>query len=203
MASDFHTHEINSAGAALISTSHPLPGKLTSWEYHPWNLPENYDRQIISQAGDLSSFAAIGEIGLDRLKGTALPVQQKFLNDLLALADDMNKPVVIHCVRAVPELLSALKPYKLRVMFHGFRSSPELLDELWKHDITVSFHPAALKKEYLMEKFRSPAGKFGFESDDTSIPVAETIKNAAHATGVAAEILEKITDQNFRDFLEI
>ena len=126
------------------------------------------------------------------------PLQLHCLEQLLQLAHEMNKPVVLHVVRCYQEIFALLKRFSLRVMVHGFCGSPELLDELWKRDITVSFPVNALKKTALMDKLTAPRGRFGFESDcNQNISVNEII-NKSMIPGV-----EKMTDQYFNDFLGI
>jgi Tat protein secretion system quality control protein TatD with DNase activity len=110
----------------------------------------------------------------------------------------MNKPVVLHIVRCYQELFAILKRYSLRVMVHGFNGSPELLNELWKRDITVSFAPQILHKPELLTKLSAPAGKFGFESDNSP---DISVKQILSQTGI--KNIENMTDQYFNDFLEI
>lgn len=202
MASDFHTHNAETDFRALITTPIPLVGKLTSLLCHPWFLPKKIAPEAIITPEKLSSFNALGEIGLDKLRGPEMEIQQYYFHYLLTLAADCRKPVVIHCVRAFQEFFAAIKPFKLRILFHGFRSSPELLDELWKRRITVSFHPQAANNPALMKKLTAGTGKFGFESDDDrQVKLPEIIATAEKTSGTSG--LEAATDQFFADFLEI
>jgi TatD DNase family protein len=202
MASDFHTHNQAPVIRALISSTHPLPGQLTSFEYHPWKIPSFFDSRELPDPAELASFAALGEIGIDKLRGPALDIQQRYFSTLLQITSECHKPVIIHCVRAWQEIFSLLKPYRLQVMFHGFRGSPEMLNELWKRHYTVSFHPSICSNMPLLSMLKKAGGSYGFESDDcaeTSVP--ELLGKVCHASGIID--IEKITDQNFADFLEI
>lgn len=203
MASDFHTHNQDPAVRALISSPVLLPGKLTSKELHPWHLPKTFISEVIPVQEDLSYFAAVGEIGLDKLRGIDYEVQKQYFTALLQLAYDCRKPVVLHAVRSFQEIFSALKPFSgLQVMFHGFRSSPEMLDELWKRKITVSFHPQIINSPALSAKLNNASGAFGFESDDDpEISITQLLIEVENFSGVCG--LEKRTDQYFDDFLEI
>jgi TatD DNase family protein len=203
MASDFHTHHPNTAVRSLISSPAPIAGELTSLEFHPWHLPANFDIQNLPSADMLNKFAALGEIGLDKIRGPEIGIQQQYLHTLLALAADCRKPVVIHCVRATQELFAELKHFTgVKVMFHGFNSSAEMLDELWKRRITVSFNQAAVKKTALMNKLINAHGAYGFETDDNcdiNIPLLlDEVKNTFKINDI-----EQKTDQYFADFLEI
>ena len=198
MASDFHTHHLPPPGVrALHSGTVPLDGVFNALELHPWRLPENFAPQE-GLAERLRDFDALGEIGLDRLRGPKLPVQQEFLRAYLSLACELEKPVVLHVVRSFPEIMAMLKTCPLRVMIHGFRGTPALLDELWERGYTVSFHHAALDKPDLRQKLFHPAGPFGFESDDD--PTVSVCDLLAKCPQLDAET---ITDQYFADFLRI
>ncbi len=78
---------------------------------------------------------AIGETGLDNVKLYATPEEQRRLFDgQLALAAELDLPVVIHSREAATDTASALEGFAGTVILHCF-SSPELL-------------PAALEREY-------------------------------------------------------
>lgn len=202
MASDFHTHNTKSRYRALVSSPVPIAGHLTSFEFHPWNLPMEFIPELIQTGSCLSGFTAIGEIGLDKLHLPDMTIQLQYLEKLCELSIELHKPVVIHCVKAFDELFAVLKRFPVKAMFHGFRSSPEMLDELWKRKITVSFHPQMVNNPALMHKLSNAKGGFGFESDDIKDIDLEFLLDTAELNSKVAG-LEKITDQNFADFLEI
>lgn len=207
MASDFHTHSAPSAGvAALVSTGLDRLGSfpLESLEFHPWRLPSHPVELTREFAAALARAAALGEVGLDRLRGPAFPVQQQMLDRLLRLAAEQEKPVVFHCVRATAELLAAVKPYPhMRKLFHGFRGPPELCEELRKHGFYLSLGAAALERAPLVEHLRRTGfDRIGFETDDRPEPVGQLIERAAGVFGCPAEQLAAVTDANFREFLQ-
>ena len=111
MLCDFHTHHPGKPIPEIFSTPVACDEKYTSLEIHPWNLPEMFSPLPENIAASLTGFNVLGEIGLDRLRGPALPIQQKYLCGLLQLAADCRKPVILHCVRAFPELFSLLKNF--------------------------------------------------------------------------------------------
>lgn len=203
MASDFHTHrkEGNSI-PALISSEKVLEGKLFSLQLHPWHLPEKFAPLPAETKNFLSAAAALGEIGLDKIHGADFQTQQQYLVDLFKLASDCRKPVILHVVKSFQELFELLKPFNLKVMVHGFRSSGQLLQELWKRKITVSFHHQIINNEFLIKQIIKADGEFGFESDDyPDIHVEKLISVLSEKYKI--KNLEKITDQNFANFLEL
>ncbi len=72
---------------------------------------------------------AIGEIGLDtKISASGLPQQLPLLERQLALAVDLDLPVILHCRGAFEELLTAVARHRgrLRGVLHAFSRGPEL-----------------------------------------------------------------------------
>ena len=70
-----------------MSAKSPADNVYTSLEYHPWHLPETASA-LPEAFDDLNNFTALGEIGLDRLRGPALDVQKQYLKILLQFLID-------------------------------------------------------------------------------------------------------------------
>ena len=183
MASDFHSHVCKSGAVTLLSVPYPEPGGGWPWslEFHPWHLPETVEDGLPGGFAELlESAAALGEVGLDRLRGPVCEVQRRWLKLLLEAARALKKPVVFHCVRMVPELL----------------------EELRSHGFYVSLAPAALERPELMEHLRSAGlGGIGFETDTLPEPVEWILERAARRLNLSYAELERITDQTFQEFL--
>ena len=192
---DFHTHSLTPPAegtAALVSVS-ALPEtraarQYRSLELHPWRLPETWQGLPAAFLEQLPRADAAGEIGLDRLRGPAMPVQLAYCRAALEAARDCRKPVVFHCVRAFAELLALVREIGCeRKLLHGFRGSPAFLAEVRRHGFLVS--GAALA---------SPDGEgCGLETDDRAETIAE--RYDAAGGGAAAEKLAA----NFRAFLGV
>ena len=130
MFCDFHTHNATPAEQVLKLVSaaelpaERLPGVFFALELHPWELPETFSGLPASFLAQIPRADAIGEVGLDRLKGPSLEVQRQYLRAILQVAADCRKPVVFHCVRAFPELLAEVKPFPhIRKLLHGFQGN--------------------------------------------------------------------------------
>ncbi|MBO5821982.1 MAG: TatD family hydrolase [Lentisphaeria bacterium] len=195
---DFHTHHINSRPAILSATS-PEAGKYTSLEYHPWHLPEAVSA-LPETFAKLNSFIALGEIGLDRLRGPAIEIQQQYLKTLLQLASDCNKPVIFHCVRAFPELFALLKNFSLPWAIHGFRGKAELLEAIWQRGGIVSLHCSVTNNLPLLKKLASLQGKIAFETDDDAELDLETVVDCAMSRSGNTDLL-KIANDTFMEFV--
>ena len=82
---------------------------------------------------------AVGETGLDNVRGHASPAEQRALFDAqLQLADDLSLPVVVHSREAEEETAAALAPFRGTVILHCF-SSPSLLPVAVEREYYVSF----------------------------------------------------------------
>jgi TatD DNase family protein len=82
---------------------------------------------------------AVGETGLDTVRQFATPQEQRRLLDAhLALADELDLPVVIHNREADEETAAALEPFRGTVVLHCF-SSPGLIPLAVERGYYVSF----------------------------------------------------------------
>ncbi len=208
MATDFHTHRRRSRVRALtawnydeITDADPVvyPASLGM---HPWKIT---DKSVIPSdfPDKIRIFDALGEVGLDRCRGAALPVQEKLLRRLLRIAADAGKPAVIHCVRAYGELFGIAGEFPdLRFMLHGFRGSAELFRQLTERGFTVSLSRFALENDGLLRYIaENRPDNFGFESDDSETDVRELLAAAADKLHWNAAALEQLTDAAFDRFL--
>ncbi len=184
---DFHTHRLpeHTDAEFLLSVSTPPSHKVRySLELHPWHLPAVFSGLPPGWTVMAENADAIGEIGLDRLRGPDLSVQRRYLTEALNVAAELHKPVVLHCVRAWQELRLALRPFTgLRCLCHGFRGKPALREELEKQGFFVSSaFPEALRN----------GRRIGLESDDGPLDIdavyarAETVFEPGFEARLAA-----------------
>ena len=96
------------------------------WGIHPWQADKAFG------VPDLSGKLAIGECGLDALRGPSLEVQEEVFRGQIALSERLGKPLIIHCVKALDRLLKVQKTPipSQKWMFHGFRGKPQQLRSL-------------------------------------------------------------------------
>ncbi|WP_153915198.1 TatD family hydrolase [Shewanella sp. TC10] len=100
---------------------------------HPWYLPKNIEdsltllEQAIIQQRANTSFVALGECGLDKLKPD-FSIQKELLSGQLNLANQFNLPVILHAVKCHQELFEILQqhPNQRGGVIHGFYGGPEL-----------------------------------------------------------------------------
>lgn len=149
---DFHTH-LPPTGAlranAVLSFSLYEKSKIPQHALftvgmHPWDSNRLDATRLIEK--DLPALLAsprclaLGECGLDRLRGANMDTQLEQLEHQLRLAKEIKRSVVIHCVRAWGELQGLIR----RVGFlwpkaiHGFRGNASVLKQLNSSDWYIS-----------------------------------------------------------------
>lgn len=96
---------------------------------HPENA-KKFDFSEIDEFRKLlknDKVVAIGEIGLDYYYGKEdSEIQKKVFRAFLSLAEEVDKPVVIHTREAVMDTINILKEYKVKGIIHCFSSSKEV-----------------------------------------------------------------------------
>ncbi len=122
---------------------------------HPWFFSDNYSAELseldkaVNQRSQEPKFVAIGECGLDKLRGGDWEIQLKVLEHQLALAKSLNLPVILHVVKAHSELIALLKAVKLARggVIHGFYGSLEVAQEYVKLGYKLGIGGLILNKD--------------------------------------------------------
>lgn len=113
-----------------------------SLQLHPWHLKTEEDiLQFTVKVRELREdphFIAVGECGLDGLAGTPLPLQLKAFRAALQIADELQKPVIIHCVKLWSELIAETRGHKGLMIIHGFRKGPALAQQMLDAGFSLS-----------------------------------------------------------------
>ena len=103
--------------------------------FHPQDVKTDWKEQwtIIEQAirTHMDEIVAIGEIGLDYYWDTTFKAEQHEVFRLqLALAQELDLPVMIHNREATEDTLKILKEYPLRGVMHCFNGSKETAQQI-------------------------------------------------------------------------
>lgn len=113
---------------------------------HPWDSALWHTEQVtlLTPLFALPQVVAIGECGLDRLRGGSTPAtlahQMALLRMQATLAQQHDLPLIIHCVKAQAELLLLRREFEQALwVIHGFRGSPRAAAPLWQKGIATSF----------------------------------------------------------------
>jgi len=187
---DFHTHRPD-ARDALITVDprqfDPQPGRHYSVGFHPWHgidtLTED-DWILLQRCAGHPQVLAIGETGMDSLRGGDLDTQATAFLCHLQLAHTLGKPVVVHCVRTAQRILDVRRQAGLThvpLAIHGMRANQRVAQLLLDHGCYLSFGPR-FNTDTLTA---TPLDRLLIETDDSPIPisqVADLVAQAIHLT---------------------
>ena len=171
---------------------------------HPWYIHENFSNIQLKKLEAIATepnIKFIGECGLDRLKGAPLPLQEEIFIKQIRIAEEVKKPVIIHCVRCYNELISIKKIVRPRVPFivHGFNTKIEISRQLLDKGFYLSLGGALLQEESNALKVLQeiPLERLFLETDDKDISIVDIYQKAAEVRGLSVEVLEKILFDNY------
>lgn len=145
---DIHTHDFPEVpGSAIVQLTptecYMYPGHFYSASLHPWDIHDDWKVQMAKVAvmAMHPHVLAIGETGLDK-KNTSVPleVQIEVFREHIKLSETLNKPLIVHCVKAIDELLAIRKEMNITHPWalHGYRGGPEQAEQLRKLGVYVS-----------------------------------------------------------------
>ena len=114
---------------------------------HPDQSLEIYNQNslayldVLAEQSRFEKCMAIGEIGLDYYYDDNAPrdIQKIIFEQQLALAKDLNLPVVIHSRDAAQDTIDLLKKYQPKGIVHCFSGSAEMAKEVVKMGMYVGF----------------------------------------------------------------
>lgn len=185
---DIHTHRPDAEAPAVISVELGMPrdpDRRYSVGIHPWATsdPLAIDLDALAAAAAAPEVVAIGETGIDKLRGGPLRLQLEILRRHIELSESLGKPLILHAVKAFPELIALRREYRPRERWivHGFRGKPQLARELLSHGFDLS----------LGERFNHataaivPADRLWIETDTSPLPIAAIAARVAAARKLA------------------
>ena len=125
----------------------PIP--FCSVGVHPWNSVNIHTNPhfieesaaLVAEKAINDDVIAIGEAGLDKLRGADIDVQRKLFVAQVDISEKVRKPLIIHQVKCVDEILEihkTLRPHQ-RWIIHGYRNKVEQARQLMNRGIDLSF----------------------------------------------------------------
>lgn len=140
---DVHTHNLQAGADAIINlpidSEIPAEGSY-SIGIHPWDADSNIDWARLRLKASNPCVVAIGETGLDKLRGAPMPIQEEVFVAHVRLSEELGKPLIIHAVgtyNRLIELRKKLHPTQAWLI-HGFRGKPELARQLVRAGFEIS-----------------------------------------------------------------
>lgn len=166
---------------------------------HPWTLTEeNADIQweTLHESIKDKRIVAIGECGLDKLKGPSMELQTAIFKQEATLAENCSLPLIIHCVKAFNELIqlkkeiSPCQPW----IIHGFRGKLPLTLDCIRHGFYLSigsrFQADALKA--------IPLDRLFIETDESEESIRSIYQRIAETKRISLQELVEAINKNVR-----
>lgn len=191
MLIDIHTHlsDTRSTLDAIVSCEpnefRPVDGQLYSVGVHPWALGEGrevVDKQTLLRVASHPQVVAIGESGIDLLRGGVLFQQMLVFRQAVEVSEELSKPLIIHCVKAhdiIAQLRREMKP-RMDWIIHGFRGKPTVAQILLQSGCSLSygeqFNPESLAV--------TPLDRLYAETDTSTLSIDAIVQALSASRGV-------------------
>ena len=194
---DAHTHTIPDNHMGIYQSDAVYTASLFSVGVHPWQADVKSLSEIIPSLHH-QNCRALGEVGLDRLRGPSMEIQRAMLLSQLALANELQKPVIFHLVRAWDEFYALLKSKQQTPwIIHGF-NSPKQFPRLLQTNVLFSLGPASLQNPHMQPILTQiPLNRVLFETDNTASDINQVYLDYSQATSTPLEDVYAQIEQNF------
>ena len=149
------------------------------------------------------AFSAIGECGMDKYLSIDLSKQKELFLQQALLAYEMDKPLVIHCVKAWDVLYECAKkvPQKKerRWLIHSFRGDLRLAEDLLRHKFYLSLAPQMIKNmpQRVNQMKKIP---FLLETDDSNEDMRDLYQKTSECCNIKTDELKEKTYSLFCEF---
>ncbi len=148
---DAHTHNQDAGPDAIINLAPgvyapPRADRLYSIGLHPWDTAKCQGAdaddvmQKVAQCAQLDNVVAIGECGLDTMRGAPMKEQERIFRMHVAISESVRKPMILHAVRSLQPLIRLRREMQpsQRWIVHGFRGSAAKAQALVDAGIDIS-----------------------------------------------------------------
>lgn len=197
---DFHHHNPQkNDGIYNLNLGEMIPEKYFSVGIHPKDIDENWENNLekIKEISLHQNCLAIGECGLDGLITVKENLQQTVFEKQILWANEIKKPVIIHCVKRFSQLIFFQKIAKVPLIIHGFNKKKSIADEMLRHGFYLSFGKSVLYNLSLQTIFKNlPLEKIFLETDDTDFEISELYQKAAEIKKISVEKLQEKMCEN-------
>jgi TatD DNase family protein len=202
---NIHSHRIGDSHALTILNIFPeddLPDAWLSCGIHPWYTNDWEEKlQLLTKHAVDDRVLAIGECGLDTKATAPIELQRQIFTAQIQLSETMQKPLIIHCVKAFNELFSIYKKMKPTMpwIIHGFNPNQEIAKQCLELGMKLSFGKSLLSENTKTEITRNiPVSAVFFETDESEVTIANIYNRYATITGISLETLKIEMLNNFK-----
>ena len=198
---DIHTHDKSRIDAIIniYPNEQLIEGAYHSVGIHPWHTVD-IDSSTIEKLSTLTAHpqvVAIGETGLDALKGASIEKQIEIFKLHVSLSEKYQKPLIIHCVKCFNDIIELKKTLHSTMpwIIHGFRGKKEVAEMLLKAGCYLSFGSSF--QETALSAV--PLNRLFIETDDTVEKIEGLYQRIATVRGEALEELAQGVKKNVKE----
>jgi len=207
---NIHTHTTAELNILSIKNSAKNLNSLPTSEFisigiHPWYINEKSATEeinFIQNNAQNKNVLAIGECGLDKFATAEFSLQEIIFKEQLKIADQFQKPVIIHCVKAFDSLVRIKKEMNVNVpmIVHGFNNNEQIAKELIKNGFYLSFGKALLQENSNATKAIQLASidSIFLETDDAVISIKAIFEAASSLLKIEERQLVQHIYSNFK-----
>lgn len=184
----------------LVPPKHFYTMALHPWETDRLDAVKRIENDLPKHLA-LDRCLALGECGLDRLRGAPMAMQIELFSFQLALALAAKKPLVVHCVRAWGELSAQVRRsgFEGKKAIHGFRGNESVLKQLLAHDWYISVGPDAQGR--LPEvAAQIPNDRLLLETDASNTNIRDVYTALAALKGISISKAQLLVERNMLTF---
>ncbi len=204
---DFHHHHSKNAfGIYNLEFEEAPPISWFSAGIHPAIISENFETQFswLKEISQNEKCVAIGECGLDGLIKVDEKLQSEVFLKQIELANEIQKPLIIHCVRRFPQLISLSKKAKVPLIVHGFNKKKSIGEELLKNQFYLSFGKSLLENVNLQNFLEEISlDNIFLETDDADFEIEKLYQKVSEIKNISKENLIETIHENLKIFKNI
>lgn len=143
---------------------------------------------------------AIGETGLDALRGAPLDIQEEIFRQHIKASEELGKPLIIHLVKAYDRLMSIRKEMRPAIpwIIHGFRGKPQLVGQLSSAGASNQIY-FSIGERFNAESIAViPSDRLLIETDESAKAISEILHSVAIARFEDPKKLSDCVNNNFK-----
>ncbi|PWN61323.1 TatD family hydrolase [Chryseobacterium oncorhynchi] len=135
---------------------------------------------------------AIGECGLDSMVPIDQKIQEEVFLKQIEIANEVKKPIIIHCVRKFYEVISFRKKSSQAMIIHGFNKKQQIATDLLNNNFYLSFGKAVLYNLSLQDILKNtPLDKLFLETDNEDFKIEELYLKVSEIKEISLEQLNE------------
>ena len=200
---DFHHHDFNKKnGIYNLKLNEIPPANYFSAGIHPQDISDRFEEDFLWLKTVVKSenCVAIGECGLDGLVEIDENLQHEIFQKQIELANEIRKPIIIHCVKRFSQLIHFKKKSKVPMIVHGFNKRKTIGDEMLKNDFCLSFGKSALYNVNLQDFLEEIAiDQLFLETDSADFEIKDLYYKIAELKSCRIEDFQQKIKKNLKN----